>query len=99
GGRTEGQVTNERQYNGDWYGVWDAKTARFEGGWSAEAVIPFKSLRYKPGKEQVWGFNVQRLNFWKNEVSFLTRIPPEKGAGLGMMMLSRAATVVGLEAP
>ena len=99
GGRAEGQATNERQYNGDWNGIWDVKVGRFEGGWSAELRIPFKSIRYRPGREQVWSLNVQRLNFWKNEVAFLTRIPPEKGPGLGMMMLSRAATLVGIEAP
>lgn len=99
GVRTDGQSTNERQYTGDWNPVWEVKTARFQGGWSVEAAVPFKSLRYMPGHERVWGLNVQRMNFWKNEISFLSRIPPEKGQGLGMMMVSRAAKVVGLEAP
>src|SRR5690349_3789386 len=35
GGRTDGQVTNERQWNGDWNAVWEARSGRFEGGWTA----------------------------------------------------------------
>ena len=34
--------------NSNWNTVWDVRTSRFEGGWSAEFAIPFKSLRY-PG--------------------------------------------------
>lgn len=29
-------------------------------GWSVEAMIPFKSLRYTAGKGKLWGFNVAR---------------------------------------
>jgi hypothetical protein len=32
GGRMDGQITNERQWNGDWNPVWEAKAGRFEGG-------------------------------------------------------------------
>src|SRR4029077_12354271 len=82
GGRTDGQV-NDRQYNRDWNAVWEVKTARFEGGWSAEFAIPFKSLRYRPGRNQIWGFNARRIDRWKNETSHLTRIPNSMtGSGL-----------------
>src|SRR6185503_18415289 len=36
---------------------------------------------------------------WKNESSFLTKVPAIKGTGQGLMMFSRAATVVGIDAP
>ena len=98
GGRIDGQVTNERQINLDWNPVWDLKVGRFEGGWTLEAAIPFKSLRYRPGRAQIWGFNARRMNRWKNEISFLTRIPASLGAG-GHFRSSLMATVVGLEAP
>ena len=49
GGRTDGQVSNERSYNSDWNPVWTLETGRFEGGWSFEAAIPFKSMRYRLG--------------------------------------------------
>ena len=46
GARTDGQSTNERQYNADWNPVWDVAVGKFEGGWTVEAAIPFKSIRY-----------------------------------------------------
>jgi hypothetical protein len=98
GGRMDGQITNERQYNGDWNPVWDVAVGRFQGGWTAEAAIPFKSLRYRPDRAQTWGFNARRLSRWKNEWSYLTRIPAAL-AGLGIFQVSLAATIVGLEIP
>ena len=32
GGRVDGEVSNERNYNGDWNPVWTVETGRFEGG-------------------------------------------------------------------
>ena len=98
GARMDGQVTNESQYSGDWNPIWDVRAGRFEDGWTLEAAVPFKSLRYRPGREQVWGFNVRRSNRWKNEISYLTRIPAAR-ANLGHHLASLAATLVGLEAP
>ena len=54
-------MVNERQYLGDWNPVWTVKTGRFDGGWTVEAVLPFKSLRYRGGRDQVWGFNAMRV--------------------------------------
>jgi len=98
GGRMDGQITDERLYNGDWNPIWDVEVARFEGGWSVEAAVPFKSLRYRRGPNQVWGFNARRVNAWKNEHSFLMGVPSAMG-GAGIFQLSRAATLVGLEVP
>ncbi len=98
GGRIDGQVTNERQINMDWNPVWDLKVGRFEGGWTVEIAVPFKSLRYRPGRAQTWGFNVRRVNRWKNEVSYLTRIPAVMTLR-GHFQSSLMATLVGLEAP
>ena len=98
GGRMDGQITDERGYNSDWNPIWDVATGRFEGGWAVEAAIPFKSLRYRPGRAQVWGFQLRRENRWRNEVSFLTRVPDGVGTG-GLMEVSFAATLVGLEVP
>ena len=98
GGRTDGQINNERQYLGDWNPIWEVQVGRFDGGWTAEAALPFKSLRYRPGRDQVWGFNAMRTNRWKNELSFLMRMPAGRGQQ-ALHMASLAATVVGLEAP
>lgn len=40
--------------------VMESKGVIQEWGWSVEAKIPFKSLRYKAGKGKMWGFNVIR---------------------------------------
>ena len=55
GGRMDAQVTNESQYNGDWNPVWNVAVGRFDGGWTAEAAVPFKSLRYRPGSRSSGG--------------------------------------------
>ena len=78
GGRQDGQTTNERQWNGDWNTIWDLAVGRFDGGWTVETAIPFKSLRYRPGADQTWGFNAFRTNRWKNELSYL--VPRPEGA-------------------
>ena len=55
----DGQITNERDFNLDWNPIWNLQTGRFDGGWSFEAEIPFKSLRYRPGRTQLWGFQAE----------------------------------------
>jgi hypothetical protein len=98
GGRTDAQVTNEVQWNPDWNPIWNFEVGRFEGGWSVETAVPFKSLRYGPGRAQIWGFNARRNIRWRNEMAFLTRVPIVHAAN-GLMRASFAATMVGLEAP
>ena len=97
GGRMDGQITDERAWNGDWNPVWSVRVGRFDGGWTFEAAIPFKSLRYRPGREQTWGFNVERRVVWNNEYSALVPLPASWGYG-AVMQVSQAATLVGLEA-
>jgi hypothetical protein len=99
GARTDGQSTNERQYNSDWNPVWNLAAGRFDGGWTIEAAIPFKSIRYAPGIVQDWGFQARRTNKWKNEIAYLTRVPPSFGLGRADFSASLFASVVGLEAP
>ncbi|MBK9769056.1 MAG: carbohydrate binding family 9 domain-containing protein [Chloracidobacterium sp.] len=40
--------------------VMESKGVILDWGWSVEAKIPFKSLRYSAGKGKYWGFNVAR---------------------------------------
>jgi uncharacterized protein DUF5916 len=99
GARTDGQSVNERQYSADWNPIWDVSAGRFEGGWTVEAAIPFKSIRYAAGTAQTWGFQARRNNKWKNEISFLTPVPPAFGIGRGSFSASLFATLTGLEVP
>jgi hypothetical protein len=97
GGRQDGQITNER-WNRDWNTIFDFGVGTFDGGWTAELAIPFKSLRYRPGASQFWGFNARRVSKWKNEFSNLALVPTA-GVGSGVYRTSLAATLVGLEVP
>jgi hypothetical protein len=98
GGRMDGQITNENTFNGDWNPIWRLQVRRDATGWTAEAALPFKSIRYRPGTAQVWGVQFRRINRWKNEISYLTKLPANVGNG-GHNRVSEYAVMVGLEVP
>ncbi len=97
----DAQAQNLRPGGADWNPIWIARPGRFEGGWTLEMAIPFKSLRYRPGTEQVWGFNLRRTVRWKNENSFITRLPLIAGfsGDAAIFQVANGATVVGIQAP
>jgi hypothetical protein len=97
GGMLEEAFFDERNPNRDWNTVWNAKTGRFEKGWTAEIAIPFKSLRYKPGIGNLWGIQLNRIIKHKNERTWLSLQP--RSMGQGPFRVSVAATMVGLETP
>ena len=102
GGFVDQALTNEGNPNRDWNPVWDVKTGRFDGGWTIEMVVPFKSLRYRPARDQVWGIQLRRTVMRKNEWAYLTLIPISAagfGGRGGVFRVSAAGTLVGLEAP
>ena len=84
--------------NDDWNTVWDVGASVFEQGWIAEIVIPFKSLRYKKGRDQIWSINLRRTVKWKNEESFLSPVAASHRYR-GVYRFSEAATLVGIQAP
>lgn len=45
--------------NPSWDAIWEAAATRTSTGWSAEILIPLKSILFRPGLTQ-WGLNVQR---------------------------------------
>jgi hypothetical protein len=98
GGAWDTQITDERDANRDWNTVWTNASRRDEEGWTVEMAIPFRSLRYRGSGPQVWGINIRRNVRWKNELSYLSPVPRLYGAR-GILRLSQAATLVGLEAP
>lgn len=52
--------------NKSWDGIWDARVVVDEEGWSAEIVIPFRTLNFDPQLD-TWGINFQRTVRRKNE--------------------------------
>ena len=101
GGRADQQFTNEGNPNQDWNPVWDVRPGRFDGGWTVEMEIPFKTLRYRPEEPYLWGIQLRRAIRRKNEWVYLTRIPISAGGGgsAGIFRVSAAGTLVGLEPP
>ena len=98
GGAWDTQVTDERDTNRNWNTVWIPRSRRDAEGWTLEMAIPFRSLRYRGSGPQTWGINIRRNVRWKNELSYLSPVPRRYGAR-GILRLSQAATLVGLEAP
>ncbi len=97
GGFFDYQITDEGNPNNDWNPIWDSRTGRFDGGWTVETRVPFKSLRFQPGQSQLWGLQLGRTIRRRNESAYLTRVPISGGPG--MFRVSAGATLTGMEVP
>jgi hypothetical protein len=99
GARADYAVVDEGGSNTDWNPVWTSATGRFDGGWIVEMAIPFKSLRYRAGKNQVWGVQLRRSVRRKNEWAYLTPVPQSLAGPQALNRISAAGTLVGLDLP
>jgi len=99
GARADYSVVDEGAPNSDWNPVWESRTGRFEGGWIVEMAIPFKSLRYRSGPDQVWGFQMRRSVRRKNEWTYLTPVPQILAGPQAFNRISSGGTLVGLDLP
>jgi len=59
GARADGLISDPQSASLDWDGIWDVRTARSADGWSAEVVIPSRTLNFAAGMD-AWGLNVER---------------------------------------
>ncbi len=57
-------------FNLNWDAVWRVRSQITDRGWESEIVIPFRTLRYRPGPDQTWGLNIARNLRRRNELSF-----------------------------
>jgi hypothetical protein len=62
----DGLMRNGSGVNKAWDGIWFARVARGDYGWSAEIRIPFSTLNFDPSSES-WGINFQRTVRRKGE--------------------------------
>ena len=92
------QFVSERQVNAEFNPVWNPKCSRFAGGWMFEIAIPFKSIRYPGEGLQTWGIQFRRIIRWKQEHTYLTRIPAAIGAS-GVYRMESAARLEGVRTP
>jgi hypothetical protein len=82
-------------FNINWDGAWEVRTQTDEHGWSAEFAIPFRTLRYPSGANQIWGVNFQRNIRRRNERAYWAPIPRQ----YSLYRLSLAGTIAGIETP
>ncbi|HEY5469669.1 MAG TPA: DUF5916 domain-containing protein [Bacteroidales bacterium] len=63
--------------NGDssWDPNWWVKTSINKEGWVAEMKIPFSQVRFDKNSGEVWGLDVARILYRKNEQTFWQHIP------------------------
>ncbi|WP_144896197.1 DUF5916 domain-containing protein [Lutibacter sp. Hel_I_33_5] len=66
---------NGNNWDDSWNPIWYTKAVTDDKGWTAEMKIPLSQLRFGNDKEQIWGLNVNRNLFRKNERSLWQRIP------------------------
>ncbi len=79
----------------DWNGVWDAAARVTDFGWTAEMVIPFKTLRFSKTEGQDWGINFRRIIRRKHEEVLWT----SWGRNDGLLQLSKCGALTGLGNP
>jgi hypothetical protein len=99
GARADYSIVDEGSPNSDWDPVWEVRTGRFDGGWTMEMAIPFRSLRYHSGQDQVWGFQVRRSIRYRNEWTYLNPVPAFLAGPQGLNRVSSNGTLVGLDLP
>jgi hypothetical protein len=58
-----------------WDPIWFVKTSIDNEGWTAEMKLPLSQLRFDKEENQVWGLQVARLLFRKEELSLWQPIP------------------------
>jgi hypothetical protein len=83
-GTTSGGVKYDQIFTNDgqnedesWDPNWWVKTSINEEGWVAEMKIPFSQLRFKDNSGDIWGLEVARVLYRKDETSFWQHIPKD----------------------
>lgn len=80
GVRNDEFVSNDgNNWDASWNPIWFAKTHINDKGWTAEVKIPFSQLRYGNEPEKIWGFQITRRIFRKEERSTWQYIPQNSG--------------------
>lgn len=83
---------NGNNWDASWNPIWYTAANMDEQGYTVEMKIPFSQLKFGQAKEQVWGLQVFRTFFRKNERSVWQRVPLDAGG-----MVSEFGLLRGLE--
>ena len=80
GVRNDEFVSNDgNNWDASWNPIWFAKAHVDDKGWTGEVKIPFSQLRYGNELKKVWGFQITRRLFRKEERSTWQYIPQNSG--------------------
>ncbi|MDW3647420.1 MAG: DUF5916 domain-containing protein [Bacteroidia bacterium] len=80
-------------FNLNWDASWKVETEVGSYGWSAEFEIPLRTLRFKSGENQTWGFNFRRNIRKTNEIVYWAPLPIQ----FTLNRLSLAGDLTGLK--
>ncbi len=58
--------------------IWKSGAVIRSDGWVVEMAIPFKSLRFSPKENQIWGINFKRYIHRLNEIDYWTDVDRDK---------------------
>ena len=87
---------DDAQIDGSWRGVWWVESQIDDLGWTAEFKIPFANFRFPDTNEQVWGFDIERLNRRKSEITIWKQMT-QAGARTRMSDLGHLVGLSGIE--
>ncbi|MCH8286082.1 carbohydrate binding family 9 domain-containing protein, partial [candidate division KSB1 bacterium] len=84
-----------RSRNRDWDGIWEVKTYIDDKGWYLEMAIPWQTLRFREGDDQIWGAHFARRIGRKSEDDLWRFVPLDAGR-LGQERFSEMGDIIGL---
>lgn len=87
---------DDTQIDGSWHGIWWVESQIDELGWTAEFRIPFANFRFPDADNQVWGFDIERLNRRKTEISIWKQMT-QAGFRTRMSDLGHLVGISGIE--
>ncbi|MFM2394999.1 MAG: hypothetical protein RLZZ546_2982, partial [Bacteroidota bacterium] len=71
---------NGGNWDASWNPIYNVATSVDKQAWYAEAKIPFSQLRFENSQSKIWGLQVMRRLFRKEEKSTWQYIPQNRGA-------------------
>ena len=85
GVRSDETLTDDTRWDPSYNPIWFAKTHINDKGWTGEVRIPLSQLRYGNEPEKVWGLQINRRIFRKEERSSWQYIPQNAGVWASAM--------------
>lgn len=93
GTQTDFRINDDgRSIDVNWDAEWTTASTVHAGGWTVEMVIPFKSLRFKPGST-TWGINFGRIILENLETVYWSATLSDD------FRVSQGGKLIGLEVP